>query len=330
MVLIRMGDMARPLRIEYEGAFYHVTARGNERRRIYWNEYDYEKFKEYLKEAQEKYGYRLHCYILMTNHYHLLMETPHGNLSQVMHYLNGSYTTYINKKRKRNGHLFQGRYKAIVVDHDAYLLELSRYMHLNPVRAKMVVHPAEYRQSSYRSYISRNDEDIVCRDLILKMAGNRGHGGVKQYKEFVEAGMGRDLENPLKNVYGGMILGSTKFIKEALGRLKDGLLRSEDISHRKELTGRIGADKVIDVVADYFGMNRDDLVESRNGSRNIAVYMIKKHTGLTNREIGQEFGGMSSSAVGKMHQSFRERARENKALQKEVHRIERRMSDVGG
>ena len=84
--------MARPLRIEYEGAFYHVTARGNERRRIYWNEYDYDKFKEYLKKAQEKYGYRLHCYVLMTNHYHFLIETPQGNLSQVMHYINGSYT----------------------------------------------------------------------------------------------------------------------------------------------------------------------------------------------------------------------------------------------
>ena len=322
--------MARPLRIEYEGAFYHVTARGNERRRIYWNEYDYEKFKEYLKEAQEKYGYRLHCYALMTNHYHLLIETPQGNLSQVMHYINGSYTTYMNKKRNRSGHLFQGRYKAIVVDHDVYLLELSRYMHLNPVRAKMVAHPVEYRQSSYKSYISRNGEDIVYRDLILKMPGNGRTGGVKQYKEFVEAGIGRDLENPLKNVYGGVILGSTKFIKVTLGKLKDGLLRKEDISHRRELTARIGAGDVIDVVADYFGMNRGDLIESKNGSRNIAVYMIKKHTGLTNREIGQALGGMTSSAVGKMYQRFRARVTDNKALQQEVQRIERKMSDVGG
>ncbi|MGV8149826.1 MAG: transposase, partial [Alkaliphilus sp.] len=126
--------MARPLRIEYEGALYHITTRGNERKKIYYAEADYEKFKSYLKDAQNKYGYLLHCYALMTNHYHLLIETPYANISKVMHYINGSYTSYLNKKRERSGHLFQGRYKAILVDQDSYLLELSRYIHLNPVR----------------------------------------------------------------------------------------------------------------------------------------------------------------------------------------------------
>ncbi|RLC83857.1 MAG: transposase, partial [Chloroflexi bacterium] len=93
--------MARPLRIEYPGAFYHVTARGNERRRIFYGKGDYEKFRTYLKQAQEKYGYLLHSYVLMTNHYHLLIETPMGNLSSVMHYINSSYTNYINIKRRR-------------------------------------------------------------------------------------------------------------------------------------------------------------------------------------------------------------------------------------
>ncbi len=322
--------MARPLRIEYEGAFYHASARGNERRRIYWNEYDYEKFKEYLKEAQEKYNYRLHCYVLMTNHYHLLIETPEGNLSQVMHYINGSYTTYINKKRNRSGHLFQGRYKAIVIEHDRYLLELSRYMHLNPVRAKMVTHPAGYRQSSYKSYVSRSGEEIVCRDLILEMAGNKGKGGVKNYREFVEAGMGSDVKDPLNNVYGGMILGSTKFIKETLGRLKDGVLRREGISHKRELKSSVGADEVIDVVTSYFGMSREELLVGWNGRRNITVYLMKRSTGMTNREVGRALGGMSCSAVGKMYQRFRARLMENKALQREVNRIANRMSDVGG
>jgi len=100
--------MARPLRIEYEGAFYHVTARGNERGQIYWNDRDYEKFKEYLKEAQAKYGYRLHCYVLMTNHYHLLIETPGENLSQVMHYINGSYTDLYKQKEESKRTSFSG------------------------------------------------------------------------------------------------------------------------------------------------------------------------------------------------------------------------------
>jgi len=140
--------MARQLRIEYEGAFYHITSRGNERRKIFFSKTDYKKFKEYLSDAQKKYNYRLHCYVLMTNHYHLLIETPDGNMSKVMHYLNGAYTNYINRKRNRYGHLFQGRYKAILVDHYSYLLELSRYLHLNPVRAGMVSKPGEYEYST--------------------------------------------------------------------------------------------------------------------------------------------------------------------------------------
>jgi len=183
--------MARPLRIEYEGAFYHVTARGNERRRIYYSQSDYEKFKDYLKEAQEKYGYVLHCYVLMNNHYHLILETPEANLSKVMHYINGSYTNYINIKRKRSGHLFQGRYKAILIDRDRYLLELSRYVHLNPIRAALVVKLEDYVHSSYGLFVTRSKEDIVYRDLILEMVSRGGEevggrGGGKRWGEEVQ------------------------------------------------------------------------------------------------------------------------------------------------
>ncbi len=121
----------RPLRIEYEGALYHVTARGNEKRKIYFTKTDYEKFLQYIAEAEKRYGLLLHCYVLMTNHYHLVIETPMANLSKAMHCINGSYTTYINSKRKRSGHLFQGRYKAILVAKDNNLMELSRYIHLS-------------------------------------------------------------------------------------------------------------------------------------------------------------------------------------------------------
>ena len=99
--------MARPIRIEYRGAFYHVTARGNERKRIFFNKADYQKFKEYVSGAQDKFNLFLHCYMLMTNHYHLILETPEGNLTKVMHYLNGSYTNYVNRRRRRSGHLLQ-------------------------------------------------------------------------------------------------------------------------------------------------------------------------------------------------------------------------------
>lgn len=137
--------MARPLRIEYPGAFYHVTSRGNEQKDVFKSQKDREKFLSYVESAVVRYGAVVHTWCLMSNHYHLLLETPSGNLSQIMRHINGAYTTYFNVKRKRAGHLFQGRYKAILVEAGAYALEFSRYMHLNPVRAGMVAKPEQYQ-----------------------------------------------------------------------------------------------------------------------------------------------------------------------------------------
>ena len=127
------GKMARPLRIQYPGAFYHVTTRGNEQKGIFRSARDRQKFLEYLESATTRYGARIHVYCLMSNHYHLLVETPEGNLSRIMSQVNGAYTTYFNTKRRRFGHLVQGRYKAILVEKEEYAEELSRYIHLNPV-----------------------------------------------------------------------------------------------------------------------------------------------------------------------------------------------------
>jgi REP element-mobilizing transposase RayT len=116
--------MARQLRIEFEGAFYHVTSRGNMRGQIFWDNRDRSKFQEILKRTKDRYGYLLHAYVFMDNHYHLLMETPHANIKQVMQNINTSYTVYINKRHRRFGHLFQGRYKSFIVDKESYLLEV--------------------------------------------------------------------------------------------------------------------------------------------------------------------------------------------------------------
>jgi len=123
--------MPGPLRIEYPGAFYHVTSRGNERKAIFKSRRDREKFLEYLESASQRYAAIIHIYCLMDNHYHLPIETPSGNLAQIKQHINGAYTTYFNVKRKRSGHLFQGRYRSILVEADAYAKELSRYIHLN-------------------------------------------------------------------------------------------------------------------------------------------------------------------------------------------------------
>ena len=153
MPLLNARSMTRPLRIEYTGAHYHVTSRGNERKAIFRDDTDREKFLELSGRAVEQSGIRVHAYVLMSNHYHLLIETPRGGLNRALRYLNGVYTQVFNRRHKRVGHLFQGRYKAILVEKDAYLLELSRYIHLNPWRVNRGTDPIKYRWSSLGPYL---------------------------------------------------------------------------------------------------------------------------------------------------------------------------------
>ena len=319
--------MARPLRIEYEGAFYHITARGNERRRIFFAMGDYDKFKEYLLEAQEKFGYKLHCYVLMGNHYHLVIETPHGNMNKVLHYVNGSYANYINKKRNRSGHLLQGRYKGILVERDVYLLELSRYLHLNPVRAKIVGRPEDYHQSSYRSYLKNRKESIVTTDLILGMVSDDGKATRRAYREYVEKGMEEESRNPLENVYGGVILGGRDFIKQALGTLREDALDQEEIARRRELS-KFEMEDVIDAVCSYFRVPADRLAEGSKDLRDTAIYLLKRHTSVMNREIGELFDGLSYSGVSKANQRLTVRMTGDRSLRKAIEEIIASMSNV--
>ena len=143
--------MARPLRIEFSGALYHVTARGNAQQDIYLTDDDRQEFLSLLQRACDRYHWLCHAYCLMTNHYHLLIETQTPTLSKGMKYLNGTYTQAFNRRHKRVGHVFQGRYKGILVEKDSYLLELSRYIVLNPVRAHMVRSAKDWPWSSYRA-----------------------------------------------------------------------------------------------------------------------------------------------------------------------------------
>ena len=141
--------MARPYRLQAENCLYHIMSRGDDRKRIYTMASDYGKFMDYVMKAKERYQFYLYAYCLMVNHFHLLVETLLPNISKIMHYIKGSYTTYYNIRHRRTGHLFQGRFKSIVVDKDAYFQGLTRYIHLNPVYAGIVKDPAAHRWSSY-------------------------------------------------------------------------------------------------------------------------------------------------------------------------------------
>ncbi|MBI5409796.1 MAG: transposase [Nitrospirae bacterium] len=321
--------MARPLRIEYEGALYHITARGNERKNIFFSKTDYEKFLHYVAEAKKKFGIKLYAYVLMSNHYHLIVETPEANLSKTMQYINGSYTTYVNIKRRRSGHLFQGRYKAIIIDRDNYLLELSRYVHLNPVRAKIVPKPEEYLYSSYKTYISKNGNRIVNESQILEMISDEKGRSKQEYKRFVEAAIGRELDDPHKNVYGGIILGGTVFIKETLRAIKEKLLQKEEIAHSRKLKTGYGMEEIVDYITRLKNIRKEEIIKNKHKElRKLTIYFIKKNTGATNRQIGEYFEGIQASAVSKIVERISKELINNRKLRKEFDKIYRKIIDM--
>jgi len=320
--------MARPLRIVYGGAFYHVTARGNEKRDIFLSRSDYEKFLSYLAESAHKHAVILYAFTLMSNHYHLIVETPNANLSAFVHTVNSAYTTYFNLKRKRVGHLFQGRFKSILIDKDNYLLELSRYIHLNPVRAGIVSKPRDYPYSSYSSYVFPDDDTLVSRELIWAMvAGNAGDAPAR-YASFVETAIQDAPPNPFMKVYGSAILGSETFIRRTLQMVSDSLDKDE-IAQRKTLSSRAsGIEEIIRVLALHFGVPAEKIATT-SPYRSYAIYLARKDTPVSGAGIGRYFG-ITCSAVTKIGTRMRQRMEKNNALREEMNRIEESLSAVNG
>ncbi len=205
--------MARPLRIEIPGGLYHVTSRGDRREAIYLDDLDRAAWLELLGKVCERFNWRCHAYCEMTNHYHLIVETPEGNLAQGMRQLNGVYTQYVNRRHQRVGHVFQGRYKSILVEKDRYLLELSRYVVLNPVRAGRVADPGEWPWSSYRAMLNpRECPPWLETDWLLGQFNRQRLRAVAQYTDFVRAGVG--LPSIWEGLRNQIYLGSERFIEQ--------------------------------------------------------------------------------------------------------------------
>jgi REP element-mobilizing transposase RayT len=211
--------MARPLRIEFAGALYHITSRGNDRQSIYRNDADRTHFLEQLQGACDRYDWLCHAYCLMTNHYHLLIQTRAATLSKGMKYLNGKYTQHFNKRHARTGHLFQGRFKSILVDRDAYLLELARYIVLNPVRARMVHTAGEWPWSSYRATAGMvSGHTCLTTDWVLSAFGTHKRHACERYREFVERGDGQP--SPWESLKNQVYLGSDQFVDDMLSMIQ--------------------------------------------------------------------------------------------------------------
>ena len=308
--------MPRPYRLQAEGVLYHITSRGDDRKKIFLNETDCRKFLEYLKAVKEKFKFFLYAYCLMGNHYHLLLETTQPNISRLMQSLNTAYTVYYNTKRKHCGHLFQGRYKSIVVDKDSYFLELTRYIHLNPVRAKIVDGPGKFKWSSYNDYINMNTAGLVDTAEAFRYFDL----SAEQYKEFVLSGI-NNKGISFKDVYAGFILGKEKFVKDTLSAMKAKMENSE-FSYKKSACG-IEPDSILHKVASCWRVSPVILLKSKRKpllARKIAVYLLKRISGLTNEQIGAKFE-ITYSAVSKIAQDVERRRIKDKKMAKDIDNI---------
>ncbi len=318
--------MARQPRIEYQGAFYHVTSRGNLKQNIFFDDADRKKLLEILKRIKARYSYILHAYALMDNHYHFLIETPLANLNQVMHNINTSYTVYINKRHDRSGHLFQGRYKAILVEKDSYLLSLSRYTHLNPVRAGIVYRPEEYQWSSYREFIGYPGPGVVHTADALSYFSENKKAAVMGYRTFVESGIG-ESHSPFEHVQAGIVLGGESFVEEKVEQAIGNKSNDRDLPALRKLMRRPPIEGVVKAVADYYVLSPRDLTRrsvKHSRERKLAIYLSKIMTRERHHLVGGYFG-ITPQAVANVLAEVENSLIESKEMRKELDEIKCRL-----
>lgn len=263
--------MARPLRLEFAGGIYHVTSRGNRREDIYLDDDDRVDWLAVLGKVCSRFNWVVHAYCQMTNYYHLLVETADGNLSKGMRYLNGQYTQRFNRRHKVVGHLFQGRYKAILVQKEAYLLELSRYVVLNPVRAGMVKELKDWRWSSYTAVIGQEASAVwLDTDLLLRQFATSRKAAIQRYQQFLLEG--KSLSSPLKDVRHQLFLGDDSFVKKYHEEKNPEELREVSKAHKRSLAQPLSG---------YLKLY---------GERNEAMARAYLSGAYTMAEIGEHFG----------------------------------------
>src|SRR6056297_1753228 len=268
--------MARPLRIEFEGAFYHVMARGNARQNIFLNDGDRQAFLENLGRVSQRFDWSIWAWCLMDNHYHLLIETRQPTLSKGMREVNGVYTQRFNRRHRRVGHVLQGRYKAILVDQDTYLLELARYIVLNPVRAGLVQSAEESGWSSYRAVMGKAPApDRLAVDDILAMFHSQRGPARRAYARFVKDGIGAD--DPHDGMQRAGILGGEAFMERVLDHVDHQALSPEIVRKDRPAVSL-------------------DAIAARNKTRDTAIQEAYSTGAYTITEIAAFFGMHRSTA----------------------------------
>lgn len=293
--------MARPLRIEFDGALYHITSRGNEGRAIFRDVRDHDRRLEWLARTVRTYGWVVHAFVHMTNHDHLFIETPRGNLSAGMQYLNGCYTGYFNARHRRAGHLFQGRFKAILIETEGHYLEVSRYVHLNPVRAGLTDKPQDWLWTSYRGYhrLKHTLAWVTYSRVLAEFDHRDDLAARKAYRRFVRAGMDEGDDSPDERAVYGLILGSEEFVDRISRRLKHRKL-DRAVPTARSLRQRPSLDSIVQAVQDMLHLDPTDWLQVRRCNhlaRPLAAYLARRRFGYRATEVAAVLGYAGPSSV---------------------------------
>ncbi len=276
--------MARKPRVHFPNAFYHAISRGNQRQDLFLDEKDYQTYLSYLSEYKTRYQFCLYAYVLMRNHVHLLLEVRETPLSRIMQVLQFRYTRYFNRRYSKVGHLFQGRYKAILCDRDPYLLELIRYIHLNPIRSRVVRDLERYRWVSHLNYLGRRRDELIDEEFGLSQFGRSKEVARRRYREFVLEGLDQGHQERLYEVKDQRFLAGDEYIER---------IESKKVSDMPVLFD-IPLEEIVMEVGGQIGVRRDQfysLGRERRGAygRGIVAYLARKLGGYLVKEIAEYF-----------------------------------------
>ena len=309
--------MSRPLRIEYAGAWYHVMNRGRRSDRIFEGRNDYLMFIDLLKEATELWDIRISAYCLMSNHYHLLIHTPKGNLSRCMRHINGVYTQRFNRIHGFDGQLFRGRFKSIVVDGDSYLLQLVRYIHRNPLRAGVAEHLEDYPWTSHKGYVSSAKRwDWLHKDFILSLLSPVQASSLKAYKQFMKMEDLEEITNVFEQKKWPTFLGDEKFVRWLKGTFFE---QKRDPQIPESVALAPDLETIQKEVCSHYHVDESELLKSRRGRfnepRSMAIYLARmlRKDGL--RDISTAFGLSGYSSASSVLESMGKQLLKNRELQ---------------
>jgi putative transposase len=322
--------MARKPRVDVEGGLYHVIARGNNRRRIFDAPDDYQKFLCLLEIQKSRLPYFLYAYCLMTNHVHLLIERQTVSISRIMHRVLTGYSQYYNRKYLRSGHLLQGRHKSILCQSERYLAELVRYIHLNPVRAKMVRKPENYPYSSHHAYLGLKAAGIVDVDSVLRHFGAKKKAAREHFGQFVRAGIKLGHREEFYRAEEGRILGSEEFVDKTIHRIGE-TKSARKKGNQNQPSRPFDAEALLRAVESACLLGRIEFCGS--GKKALAVeaketlIVVGLEAGATMKMLAS-ITGLSSSALSRRLDAVRCRARNDKRAAELIERVEKHYSRI--